>query len=183
MKKDLEDFKRCMRTGYRWSLLTRDEISKSDLEKSLTKLLDDQKTSIMSFKRDVNNTLIIMKQNDRNFFKNMERKLDKWEKSLNLSSEQTDGTEPPLLPQAQTEQVNAVFTEYGKSDDYPKIQKDPPHPIIVNNKIKKDKTIKINGYHVVKTNEYPFREYIPKIPYPGRLKVDHSQLNRIVKES
>ena len=60
MRKELADFKRCMRTGYRWSRLTKDDISKSDPEKSMTKLIDDQKTSIMSFKRDVNNMLIII---------------------------------------------------------------------------------------------------------------------------
>ncbi|GJZ70502.1 hypothetical protein Tco_0634052 [Tanacetum coccineum] len=94
-------------------------------------------------------------------------------------------TEPPPPPQAQTEHVNAVFTGSGMSDDSLKIQKDPPPPIIVNNKIKKDKPIKTSkkGYHVVKTEEYPFREYIPKIPYPQRLNVDHSHLNRIVKVS
>ncbi|GJS22206.1 hypothetical protein Tco_0450838 [Tanacetum coccineum] len=96
-----------------------------------------------------------------------------------MSSKQTDRTDPP--PQAQTEQVNAVFTENGKSDDSSKTQKDPPHPIIV--KIEKDKPIKTSkrDYHVVKTNEYPFREYIPKFPYPQRLNMDHSHLNRIVK--
>ncbi|GJW11349.1 hypothetical protein Tco_1577176 [Tanacetum coccineum] len=37
----------------------------------------------------------------------------------------------PPPPQAQTEQVNAVFTGSGKSDDTPKFQKDPPPPMIV----------------------------------------------------
>ncbi|GKA66055.1 hypothetical protein Tco_0765863 [Tanacetum coccineum] len=66
--------------------------------------------------------------------------------------EQTNRTEPPPPPQAQTEQVNSVFTESGKSDDSSKIQKDPPPPIIVNNKIEKDKPIKTSkrGYYVVK---------------------------------
>ncbi|GKA31346.1 hypothetical protein Tco_0717651 [Tanacetum coccineum] len=94
-------------------------------------------------------------------------------------------TEPPPPPQAQTEHVNVVFTGSGMSDDSPKIQKDPPPPIIVNIKIKNDKPFKTSkkGYHVVKTEEYPFREYIPKKPYPQRLNVDHSHLNRIVKVS
>ncbi|GKB15508.1 hypothetical protein Tco_0849431, partial [Tanacetum coccineum] len=106
-----------------------------------------------------------------------------WSKSQNISSEQTDMTEPQPPPQAHTKQVNAVFTGSGRSDDPSKIQKDPHPPIIVNNKIKKDKPIKTSkrDYQVVKTNEYPFREYIPKIPYPQRLNVDHSHLNRIVK--
>ncbi|GKB25176.1 hypothetical protein Tco_0864577 [Tanacetum coccineum] len=72
----------------------------------------------------------------------MERKIDEWEKSRNVSLEQNDRTEPPPPPQAQTKQVNAVFTGSGKSDDPPKILKDPPPPIIVNNKTKKDKPIK-----------------------------------------
>ncbi|GKC54310.1 hypothetical protein Tco_1077055 [Tanacetum coccineum] len=108
--------------------------------------------------------------------------MDEWSKSQNISSEQTDRTDPPP-PQAHTEQVNAVFTGSGKSDDPSKTQKDPHPPIIVNNKIGKDKPIKTSkrDYQVVKTNEYPFREYIPKIPYPQRLNMDHSHLNRIVK--
>ncbi|GKA55365.1 hypothetical protein Tco_0754314 [Tanacetum coccineum] len=88
----------------------------------------------------------------------MERKIDEWEKSQNVSSEQTDITDPPP-PKAHTKQVNAVFTVSGKSDDPPKIQKDPPPPIIVNNKVEKDNYIKTSkkGYHVVKTKEYPFQ--------------------------
>ncbi|GKF35010.1 hypothetical protein Tco_0108210, partial [Tanacetum coccineum] len=107
-----------------------------------------------------------------------------WEKSQNVSSEQTNRTDPPP-PQAQTEHVNVVFTRSGKSDDSLKTQKDPPAPIIVDNKTKKDKPIKTSkrGYHVVKTKEYPFREYIPKIPYPQAFRMDHSHLNRIIKES
>ncbi|GJW33454.1 hypothetical protein Tco_0053486 [Tanacetum coccineum] len=48
--------------------------------------------------------------------------------------QQTDRTNPPPPLQAHTEHVNAVFTGSGKSDDSPKIQKDPP-PIIVNKKL------------------------------------------------
>ncbi|GJW12211.1 reverse transcriptase domain-containing protein [Tanacetum coccineum] len=69
-------------------------------------------------------------------------KIDEWSKSQNISSEQTDRTEPQPPPQAHTEQVNVVFTGSGKSDDSPKTQKDPPPPIIVDNKTKKDKPIK-----------------------------------------
>ncbi|GKF73457.1 hypothetical protein Tco_0219789, partial [Tanacetum coccineum] len=78
----------------------------------------------------------------------MERKIAEWLKSQNVSSEQTDRTEPQPPPQAQTEQVNAVFTGNGKSDDSPKTQKVSPHPIIV--KIEKDKPIKTSkrDYHV-----------------------------------
>ncbi|GJU17045.1 hypothetical protein Tco_1145011 [Tanacetum coccineum] len=84
--------------------------------------------------------------------------MDEWSKSQNVSSEQTDRTEPQPPPQAQTEQVNAVFTRSGKSDDSLKTQKDSPPPIIVNNKIRKDKPIKTakRDYQVIKTNEYPF---------------------------
>ncbi|GJS80267.1 reverse transcriptase domain-containing protein [Tanacetum coccineum] len=84
----------------------------------------------------------------RNFSHNVcERLSDAW-------------TDPPPPPQAHTEQVNAVFTKSGKSDDSPKIQNDPPPPIIVNNKIEKDQPIKTTkrGYHVIKTKEYPFHQ-------------------------
>ncbi|GJW95183.1 hypothetical protein Tco_0174855 [Tanacetum coccineum] len=88
----------------------------------------------------------------------MERKIDEWPKSQNVSSEQTDRNEPPPPPQAHTEQVNAIFIGSEKSDDPSKVQKDPPHPIIVNNKIEKDRPFKTTkgGYYVVKTKEYPF---------------------------
>ncbi|GKA23036.1 hypothetical protein Tco_0708998 [Tanacetum coccineum] len=53
-----------------------------------------------------------------------------WSKSQNISSEQTDRTDPPP-PQAYTKHVNAVFTGSGKFDDSLANQKDPPPPIIV----------------------------------------------------
>ncbi|GJU89602.1 hypothetical protein Tco_1302025 [Tanacetum coccineum] len=117
IKNDLEDFKSCihnMRTVHD-KLFDRDDQSKIDLEKSVTKFLDGQRVSNM--------------------------------------------TDPPH-PQAQTEHVNAIFTGSGKSDDSLRIQKDPPPPIIVNNKIKKDKPIMTTkrGYHVIKTKEYPFHQ-------------------------
>ncbi|GJZ93688.1 putative reverse transcriptase domain-containing protein, partial [Tanacetum coccineum] len=43
-------------------------------------------------------------------------------------------TEPPPSPRAHTEHVNAVFTRSGKSNDPSKTQKDPPPPIIVEDK-------------------------------------------------
>ncbi|GKA41067.1 hypothetical protein Tco_0733660 [Tanacetum coccineum] len=147
VKNDLEDFKRCihsMRTVHD-KLFDRDDQSKTDLEKSITKFLDSQRISNMFVKNNINDIIIKMKQNEKNcqiIYKNMERKVDEWSKSQNVSSEQTDRTEPPPTPQAQTEHANAVFTESGKSDDSPKIQKDPPPPIIVNNKTEKDEPIK-----------------------------------------
>ncbi|GJY70125.1 hypothetical protein Tco_0473107 [Tanacetum coccineum] len=209
VKNDLEDFKRyirSMRTVHD-KLFNRDDgkttgvlpnkkskpinqepQSKTDFEKLMTKFLDDQRVTNMFFKNNINDMILKMKQNEKNFqtiFKNVERKIDEWEKSQNISSEQTNWTEPQPPPQAHTEQVNVVFTRSEKFDDSPKTQKDPPPPIIVDNKTKKDKPIKTTkkGYHVVKTKEYPFREYIPKIPYPQALRVDHSHLNRIIKES
>ncbi|GKE72121.1 hypothetical protein Tco_1534162 [Tanacetum coccineum] len=154
VRNDLKDFKRCihsMRTPH-WKLFAS----------------DDGKTTPAKMKIDFNFQTI---------FKNMERKIDEWEKSQNISLEQIERTGPPL-PQAHTEHVNVVFTRSGKSTDPPKIQTLPP--IIV-----KDKPIKTSkgNYHVVKTNEYSFREYIPKTPYPQCLNVDHSHLNRIIKES
>nr|GEZ64626.1 hypothetical protein [Tanacetum cinerariifolium] len=44
----------------------------------------------------------------------MKRKIDEWEKSKNISLEQTNRTEAPPPPQAHTEHVNAVFTESEK---------------------------------------------------------------------
>nr|GEU78777.1 hypothetical protein [Tanacetum cinerariifolium] len=105
----------------------------------------------------------------------MERKIDEWEKSQNVSSKQTNWTESPHPPQAHSEHVNAVFTERGKSDDSLKIQTLPP--IIVEDKPIKTST---GNCHMVKTKEYPFQEYIPKTPYPQHLNVDHSHLNHIV---
>ncbi|GJW09625.1 hypothetical protein Tco_1575452 [Tanacetum coccineum] len=162
--------------------------AKTDLEKSITKFLDGQRVTNIFFKNNVSDIILKMKQNKKNFqikIKMMERKMDEWSKSQNMSLEQTNSTEPPPPPQAHTEHMNAVFTGSGKPNDSSKIQKDPPSSIIVNNKIKKDRPIKTSkkGYHVVKTEEYPFREYIPKIPYPKCLRVDHSHLNRIIKES
>ncbi|GJT54886.1 reverse transcriptase domain-containing protein [Tanacetum coccineum] len=190
VRNDLEDFKRCihsMRTVH-WKLFARDDgkttgvlpkkkskpinqepQSKTDFEKLMTKFLDDQRVSNMFVKNNVNDMILKMKQNEKNFqtiFKNMERKIDEWEKSQNISSEQTNWTEPQPPPQAQTEQVNVVFTGSGKSDDHPKIQKDPPPSIIVNNKIKKDRPIRTSkrDNQVVKTNEYPFHLFhIPNI--------------------
>ncbi|GJX90734.1 hypothetical protein Tco_0344060 [Tanacetum coccineum] len=208
VKNDLEDFKSCIRSMriVHWKLYDSDDRetigvllkkkskpinqesqSKIDFQKSITKFLDGQRVTNMFFKNNVNDMILKMKQNEKNFqtkIKNMERKIDEWSKSQNVSLEHTDRTDPPP-PQARTEQVNVVFTGSGKSDDHPKIQKDPPPSIIVNNKIKKDRPIKTSkgNYHIVKTNEYPFSEYIPKTPYPQRLNVDHSHLNRIIKES
>ncbi|GJX29817.1 hypothetical protein Tco_0237896 [Tanacetum coccineum] len=77
--------------------------------------------------------------------------MDEWSKSQNISSEQVERNKPQPPPQAHTEHVNALFTGSEKSDYSPKIQKDPPPSIIVNNKIKKDRPIKTSkkGYHVV----------------------------------
>ncbi|GKE62953.1 hypothetical protein Tco_1513320 [Tanacetum coccineum] len=160
VKNDIEDFKRrirSMRTVH-WKLYDSDDRkttgvlpnkksktinqepqTKTDLEKSITKFLDGQRVTNMFFKNNVNDMILKMKQNEKNFqtkIKNMERKIDEWEKSQNVFSKQTDRTNPPPPPQAQTEHMNAVFTGSVKSDDSPKILKDLPPPIIVNNKKK-----------------------------------------------
>ncbi|GJR54495.1 putative nucleotidyltransferase, ribonuclease H [Tanacetum coccineum] len=179
VRNDLEDFKRRIRSMriVHWKLYDSDDRkttgvlpnkkyktvnqepqAKTDLEKSITKFLDGQRITNMFFKNNVNDMILKMKQNEKNFqIKMMERKMDEWSKSQNISLEKIDKTNPPP-PQAQTEHVNVVFTEKGKSDDSPKIQKDPPPPIVVNNKIEKDKPIKTSkkGYHMVKTKEYMF---------------------------
>ncbi|GKE74656.1 hypothetical protein Tco_1536697, partial [Tanacetum coccineum] len=174
VKQDLEDFKRCMRSKriVHWRLFARDDgkitgvlpnkeseivnqesQSKTDLEKSITKFLDGQRVTNIFFNNNVNDMILKMKQNKKNFqtkIKNRERKIDEWSKSQNVSSKQTDWTEPQPPPQAQTEQVNTIFTGSGKSDVPPKNQKYPPPPIIINNKTKKDKPIKTSkkGYHM-----------------------------------
>ncbi|GJX57262.1 hypothetical protein Tco_0287159 [Tanacetum coccineum] len=155
-----------------------------DPEKSLTELNNDVRNDFEDFQKIVSIAMKLVKWKLLPETM-MERKMDEWSKSQNVSSEQTDRTEPQPPPQAHTEQVNAVFTWSGKSDDPSKTQKDSPPPIIVNNKIKKDKPIKTSkkDYQVIKTNEYPFREYIPKIQYPQALRVVHSHLNCIIKES
>ncbi|GJR47260.1 hypothetical protein Tco_1315363 [Tanacetum coccineum] len=162
VKNNLEDFKGCirsMRTVY-WKLFTRDDGKttgvllnkksktvnqepqpKTDLEKSITKLLDGQRVTNMFFKNNVNDMILKMTQNEKNFqtkIKNRERKIDEWSKSQNVSLEQTNKTDPPP-PQAHSEQVNAIFTRNEKFDDSPKTQKDPPPLIIVNNKIENDR--------------------------------------------
>ncbi|GJS58000.1 reverse transcriptase domain-containing protein [Tanacetum coccineum] len=163
---DLEDFKRCIRSmrTVHWKLFAKDDgkttsvlpnkeskivnqepQSKTDFEKSITKFLDGQRVTNIFFKNNVNDMILKMKQNEKNFqikIKMMERKMDEWSKSQNISLEQTDWTKPQRPPQAQTEHVNAVFIGSGKSDDSLKIQKDPPPPIIVDNKTEKDKPIK-----------------------------------------
>ncbi|GKA68290.1 reverse transcriptase domain-containing protein [Tanacetum coccineum] len=147
VKNDLKDFKKCIHSMriVHWKLFARDDgkttgvlpnkesktvnqepQSKTDLEKSITKFLDGQRVTNMFFKNNVNDMILKIKQNEKNFqikIKKMERKIAEWLKSQNVSSEQTDRTEPQPPPQAQTEQVNAVFTGNGKSDDSPKTQK------------------------------------------------------------
>ncbi|GJT85422.1 hypothetical protein Tco_1067139 [Tanacetum coccineum] len=108
VKNDLEDFKRCVRS----------------MRTVHDKLYDRDDVSSMFVKNNINDMILKMKQNEKNFqtiFKNMERKIDEWEKSQNISLEQTNGTDPPP-PQAHTEHVNAVFTGSGKSDDSLKIR-------------------------------------------------------------
>ncbi|GJT04737.1 hypothetical protein Tco_0839199 [Tanacetum coccineum] len=146
VKNDLKDFKSCIRSmrTVHDKLFDKDDQSKTDIEKSITKFLDGQRVSNMFVKNNANDIIIKMKQNKKNcqtIYKNMERKIDEWSKYQNVSFEQTGRTNPPP-PQAHTENVNAVFTESGKSNDPPKIQKDPPPPIIVKNKIEKDRPIK-----------------------------------------
>ncbi|GJY14466.1 hypothetical protein Tco_0384888 [Tanacetum coccineum] len=105
----------------------------------------------------------------------MERRIDEWSKSQNVFSERTNRIDRPPPP-ARTEHVNAIFTVSEKSDDPLKIQKDPPPPIIVNNKIEKDRPIKTSKreYYMVKSKEYSFLfAFVPaskRIPKPLILK-------------
>ncbi|GJW03007.1 hypothetical protein Tco_1561863 [Tanacetum coccineum] len=110
VKNDLKDFKSCIRSmrTIHDKLFDRDDQSKTDLKKSITKFLDGQSVSNMFVKNNINDIIIKMKQNEKNcqtINKNMERKIDEWSKSQNVSSEHTDRTDPPPPPpQAQTEQ-------------------------------------------------------------------------------
>ncbi|GKB74055.1 hypothetical protein Tco_0935467 [Tanacetum coccineum] len=175
VRNDLEDFKRCIHSKrtIHWKLFTKDDSkttgvlpnkesktvnqepqSKTDFEKSITKFLDGQRVTNMFFKNNINDMILKMKQNEKNFqtkIKNMERKIDEWSKSQNVYLEQTNRTNPPPPPQAQTEQMNAVFARSEMSDDSPKTQKGPPPSTIV--KSEKDRPIKTSkkGYHMVKT--------------------------------
>ncbi|GJY32844.1 hypothetical protein Tco_0417313 [Tanacetum coccineum] len=103
VKNDLKDFKSCVRSmrTVHDKLFDRDDQSKTDLKKSITKFLDGQRVSNMFFKNNVNDMIIKMKQNEKNC----------------QTTKQTDRTDPPPPPQAQTEQVNAIFIGSGKSDD------------------------------------------------------------------
>ncbi|GKB12169.1 hypothetical protein Tco_0846092 [Tanacetum coccineum] len=145
VKNDLEGFKRCVRSMriVHWKLFERDDgkttgvlpkkkskpinqepQSKTDFEKSITKFLDGQRVTNMFFKNNVNDMILKMKQNEKNFqtkIKNMEIKIDEWEKSQNVSLKQTDRTEPPPSPPAQTEHMNAVFNGSEKSNYSSKI--------------------------------------------------------------
>ncbi|GKB17416.1 hypothetical protein Tco_0851339, partial [Tanacetum coccineum] len=119
VKNNLEDFKRCIRSmrTVHWKLFARDDGKtigvlpnkesktvnqepqfKADLEKSITKFLDGQRVTNMFFKNNVNDMILKMKQSEKKFqtkIKDMKRKIDEWEKSQNISSEQTDRTDPP----------------------------------------------------------------------------------------
>ncbi|GKA76936.1 hypothetical protein Tco_0783397 [Tanacetum coccineum] len=138
VRNDLEHFKRCicsMRTVH-WKLFARDDGKTTGvLPKKMSKPINQEP------------------QSKTDFVKLMNKFLDEQRKSQNISSKQTDKTDLPP-PQAHTEQVNAVFTERGKSDDSLKIQTLPP--IIV-----EDKPIKTSkgNHHMVKTKEYPFRAH------------------------
>ncbi|GJU09017.1 hypothetical protein Tco_1125447 [Tanacetum coccineum] len=136
VRNDLEDFKRCVRSMriVHWKLFARDDAK-------TTRVLPNKESKIVNQEP----------QSKTDFKKLMTKFLD--------DQRVSDMTEPQPPPQAHTEHVNAIFTGNGKSDDSLKIQKDPPPPIIVNNKVKKDKPIKTSkkGYQVVKIKEYPFR--------------------------
>ncbi|GKA21487.1 reverse transcriptase domain-containing protein [Tanacetum coccineum] len=100
VRKDLADFKRCVRsmrtvhdklydrddgktTGVlpkkKSKTVNQEPQTKTDLEKSITKFLDGQRITNMFFKNNVNDMILKMKQNEKNFqtiFKNMERIID-----------------------------------------------------------------------------------------------------------
>ncbi|GJU94999.1 reverse transcriptase domain-containing protein [Tanacetum coccineum] len=134
VKNDLEDIKRYIRSVR----TVHDKLFDRDDGKT-TGVLPNKKSKPIN--QEPQSKTDFEKFNDK-FLGDKELQIYEWEKSQNISSEQTNWTEPQPPPQAHTEQVNVVFTRSGKSDDSPKTQKDPPPPIIVDNKPKKDKPIK-----------------------------------------
>ncbi|GJW76578.1 hypothetical protein Tco_0642825 [Tanacetum coccineum] len=94
VRNDLEDFKRCvhsMRTihsklyerdgGFKkkFKPINQEPQPKTDFEKLMTKFSDSQKVTSMFFKNNINDMILKMKQNEKNFqtiFKNMERIID-----------------------------------------------------------------------------------------------------------
>nr|GEV36297.1 reverse transcriptase domain-containing protein [Tanacetum cinerariifolium] len=114
------------------------------------KLNNDVRNDLEDFKRCVRSMRTVHQ-------KLFVRDDDEWSKSQNVSSKQTDRTDPPPPPpQSHNEQVNVISNGREKSDDSSKIQ--TPPPIIVNNKIEKDRLIKTSkkNYCVVETKEYLF---------------------------
>ncbi|GKA74644.1 hypothetical protein Tco_0780946 [Tanacetum coccineum] len=69
VRNDFEDFKRCIRSmrTVHDKLFDRDDQSKTDHEKSITKFLDGQRVTNMFFKNNVNDMILKMKQNEKNF--------------------------------------------------------------------------------------------------------------------
>ncbi|GJW18375.1 reverse transcriptase domain-containing protein [Tanacetum coccineum] len=134
VKNNIKDFKRrirSMRTDYDKLYDRDDHKTTSVLPKKESKTVNQEPQS-----------KLILKNQSQNSWMDKELQIYEWSKSQNISLEQTDWTEPQPPPQAQTEQVNVVFTGSGRSNDSPKTQKDPPPPIIVDNKTEKDKPIK-----------------------------------------
>ncbi|GJS58398.1 putative reverse transcriptase domain-containing protein [Tanacetum coccineum] len=142
----------------------------NDSDKSLTELNNDVRNDLEHFKRCIHSMRTV---HDKLFDIDNQSKTD-LEKSItkfldgqrvtnmvfkNNVNEQTDRTGPPP-PQAHTEHVNSISTGSGKSDESLNTQKDPPPPIIVNNKIPKDQPIKASkkDYHV-----------LPKVQFLGHV--------------
>ncbi|GJW39483.1 hypothetical protein Tco_0065328 [Tanacetum coccineum] len=134
----------------------------NDCEKSLIELNNDVRNDLEDFKRRIRSmrtvhwelydsdnrktTSVLPNKKSKTVNQEPQAKTD-LEKSITkfLNGQRVTNitnTEPQPPPQAQTEQVNVVFTGSGKSDDSLKTQKDPPPPIIVDNKTEKDKPIK-----------------------------------------
>ncbi|GJX97167.1 hypothetical protein Tco_0352965 [Tanacetum coccineum] len=200
VRNDLEDFKRRIRSMriVHWKLydsdnrkttgvlpnkkskpINQEPQSKIDFEKSMTKFLDDQRVSNIFVKNNFNDMILKMNQNEKDFqtkIKNMERKIDKWEKPQNVFAEQTDRTGPPP-PQAHTEQVNAIFTESGKSDDSSKIQTLPSIIVIV------DEQLVL--YMVVDEELMLYEQLVPDmivVEEVGRIVVVEGKLSCLVEE-
>ncbi|GJV63716.1 reverse transcriptase domain-containing protein [Tanacetum coccineum] len=152
LKNDLEDFKRyirSMRTVHDKHFTTDDgkttgvlPQSKTDFEKSITKLLDRQRVTNMFFKNNVNDMILKIKQIENNFqtkIKNMQE--NRCGRSPQNILFRTTKKDMPSILSLTPSTVNVVFTRSGKSADSSKIQTLPP--IIVEDKPIKTQTVAI----------------------------------------
>ncbi|GJV60596.1 reverse transcriptase domain-containing protein [Tanacetum coccineum] len=156
-------------------------------------LEDFKRLSNMFVKNNVKDMILKMKQNEKNFqtiFKNMEIKINEWEKSQNISLEQTYKTEPQPPPQAQTEHVNGVFTGSVRGCEPKQIILDPddqpmwesaktvaPTPNSAIIQLDVDDNFVINSTHLKMIWENKFNGYLRADPHDHISKTWFKELN------